>query len=112
MMARHCSHCFSNGAIYLQKMYKVRKFEGFEGFERFEKFERLLPSVRASRARSERFEVFRRGRRVSMGCILCYDRSNWLRKGRITLSRCKDIEKKITVQEQKNCEKIWKFLTR
>ena len=58
MMARHCSHCFSNGAIYLQKMYKVRKFEGFEGFERFEKFERferLLPSVRASRARSEGF---------------------------------------------------------
>ena len=92
MMARHCSHCFSNGAIYLQKMYKVRKFEGFEGFKRF--------------------EVFRMGRRVSMGCILCYDRSNWLRKGRITLSRCKDIEKKITVQEQKNCEKIWKFLTR
>jgi len=60
----------------------------------------------------ERFEVFRMGRRVSMGCILCYDRSNWLRKGRITLSRCKDIEKKITVQEQKNSEKIWKFLTR
>ena len=41
MMARHCSHCFSNGAIYLQKMYKVRKFEGFEGFKRFEVFRRV-----------------------------------------------------------------------
>lgn len=74
-MARHCSHCFSNGAIYLQKMYKVRKFEGFEGFERFEKFERferLLPSVRASRARSERFEVFRRveGFRWVVYCVM------------------------------------------
>ena len=33
-------------------------------------------------------------------------------KGELSLSRCKDIEKKNTVQEQKKCKKIWKILTR
>jgi hypothetical protein len=33
-------------------------------------------------------------------------------KGELSLSRCKDIEKKNTVQEQNFYEKIWKILTR